>query len=75
VGQRHLKEIKKFVVLRHLDGPNKGACFWTTAEQGGGDNTRGSPTRWYEEVLFTNSEQEAIDTCARRGRPLHAETL
>jgi hypothetical protein len=81
MGQRHFKQIKKYVVLQYLDGPDRGACFWTTARPSGADNTYGYETDesdarlvlTYREVAFTDDSQEAIDLCARRGRPLLQE--
>jgi hypothetical protein len=75
VGQRHLKTFREFVVLRYLGEPNKGACFWTTADKTGGDNTSGISAdtgkweTWYEEVCFTDDPEFAKDVCSRRCLP------
>lgn len=49
---------KKYVVLEHLTLPDRGFRFWTSNSE---NNTHGSNGElWYEEVLFTDSKEEAI---------------
>lgn len=60
MSQRQFKRIKRFVVLRYLQGPTKGMCFWSTAIENGGDNTGSIILDTYEEVAFTDDQKEAI---------------
>jgi hypothetical protein len=77
MGQRQFKQIKKYVVLQYLDGAERGTCFWTTAEMSGGDNTQAynheSVVQGLPSSQYRDDSQEAIDLCARRGRPLLQE--
>ena len=53
-----MKSNKKYVVLEHLTLPDRGFKFWTTNTE---NNTHGQNGElWYKEVLFTDSETEAI---------------
>jgi hypothetical protein len=48
----------KYVVLEHLTLPDRGLRFWSTNTE---DNTHGhNGELWYKEILFTDSEEEAI---------------
>lgn len=54
---------EKYVVLEHLTLPDKGLRFWTTNTE---NNTHGmNGELWYKEILFTDSEEEAIE-CAKK---------
>jgi len=53
-----MKRPEKYVVLEHLNLPQKGLRFWTTNSD---NNTHGhNRGLWYKEVAFTDSEDEAI---------------
>lgn len=53
-----MKNPEKYVVLEHLTLPDRGFRFWTTNSK---NNTRSAEgDLWYKEVLFTNSDEEAI---------------
>jgi hypothetical protein len=49
---------KKYVVLEHLQLPNRGFRFWTTNTENNTHSFKGD--LWYKEVLFTDSTEEAI---------------
>lgn len=49
---------KKYVVLEHLQLPNRGFRFWTTNTENNTHSAKGD--LWYKEILFTNSTEEAI---------------
>ena len=49
---------KKYVVLEHLQLPNRGFRFWTTNSENNTHSFDGE--LWYKEVLFTDSDEEAI---------------
>jgi len=49
---------KKYIVLEHLQLPNRGFRFWTMNSE---DNTRSVDGKlWYKEILFTDSTDEAV---------------
>ena len=49
---------EKYVVLEHLTLPDRGLRFWSHNTE---NNTHGyNGELWYKEVLFTDSEDEAI---------------
>lgn len=52
---------KKYVVLEHLTLPDRGLRFWTLNTS---NNTMFNGEVVYKEVLFTNSEDEAIKESA-----------
>lgn len=53
-----MEQKKKYVVLEHLQLPNRGFRFWTINT---GDNTHSHKGElWYKEVLFTDNSDEAI---------------
>lgn len=57
----NLNEYKKYVVLEHLNLPHLGSRFWSTNTN---DNTMlHDGTVAYKEILFTDSETEAIAAC------------
>lgn len=53
-----MKSDKKYVVLEHLTMPKRGKRFWTTNSENNTHSHKGE--LWYKEVLFTDSEDEAI---------------
>jgi hypothetical protein len=60
-----MKRPEKYVVLEHLTLPDRGWRFWTTNSD---DNTHGHTGElWYKEILFTDSEEEAIDMAKKHG--------
>ncbi len=50
--------MKKYVVLEHLQVPDRGFRFWTTNTSNNTHSAKGE--LWYKEILFTDSEEEAI---------------
>lgn len=54
-------KIKKYVVLEHLTGFNKGRKFWSTNTLNNTHSNKGE--LWYKEVLFTDFTEEAIKAC------------
>jgi hypothetical protein len=60
---------KKYVVLEHLQLPNRGCRFWTMNTT---NNTRSlSGELWYEEICFTDDSEEAI----RYSRIVNKDTI
>lgn len=56
---------EKYVVLEHITLPDRGWRFWSTNT---GDNTHSAwGDLWYKEVLFTDSEEEAIRESQKHG--------
>jgi len=56
-----MKSTKKFVVVEHLGGNNKGQRFWTTNTDNNTHSYKGE--LWYKEIMFTDSTDEAIKNC------------
>lgn len=51
---------KKYVVLEHLQLPNRGGRFWST-NKGVGKNCHSHKGElWYKEILFTDDADEAM---------------
>lgn len=48
---------KKFVVLEHLQLPNRGFRFWSFSSENNTHSTHGE--LWYKEILFTDDSEEA----------------
>jgi hypothetical protein len=67
-----MKRSEKYVVLEHLTLPDRGLRFWSTNSD---NNTHGHTGElWYKEILFTNSEEEAIDVSRHHSElPTHQE--
>lgn len=60
-----MKHSEKYVVLEHITLPDRGLRFWSTNSN---DNTHGwNGELWYKEILFTNSEEDAIDAARHHG--------
>ena len=54
-----MKRLEKYVVLEHLTLPDRGLRFWSHNTD---NNTHGyNGELWYKEVLFTDSEDEAME--------------
>jgi len=53
-----MKHPEKYVVLEHLTLPDRGFRFWTTNSDNNTHSAVGD--LWYKEVLFTDSDEEAI---------------
>lgn len=53
-----MSEKKKYVVLEHLELPNRGFRFWTTNTENNTHSHKGE--LWYKEILFTDNTDEAI---------------
>jgi len=51
--------MQKYVVLEHLQLPNRGVKFWTTNTENNTHSAHGE--LWYKEVHFTDDETEAIE--------------
>ncbi len=49
---------KKYVVLEHLNLPDRGFRFWTTNSNNNTHSFNGE--LWYKEILFTDFESEAM---------------
>jgi hypothetical protein len=49
---------KKYVVLEHLNLPNKGFRFWSTNSDNNTHSANGE--LWYKEIAFTDDTEEAI---------------
>jgi hypothetical protein len=49
---------EKYVVLEHLTLPNRGLRFWSRNIKNSTHSKKGE--LWYKEILFTNSQEEAI---------------
>jgi hypothetical protein len=65
--------IKKYVVLEHLTLPDKGYRFWTHNTE---DNTHSIwGDLWYKEILFTDSEEEAIEESKKYGETISMNEL
>lgn len=57
---------EKYVILEHLDLPDRGLRFWSHNTE---DNTHSMwGDLWYKEILFTDSEEEAIEECRHIGK-------
>ena len=53
-----MKSDKKYVVLEHINLPDRGLRFWSMNTE---DNTHSAwGDLWYKEILFTDKEEEAI---------------
>ncbi len=50
--------MKKYVVLENLQVPNRGFRFWSLNTANNTHSAKGE--LWYKEILFTDSEEEAI---------------
>jgi len=63
---------EKYVVLEHLTLPDRGLRFWSTNT---GDNTHSAWGHlWYKEILFTDSEDEAMEASRIcNNLPTHSE--
>ena len=49
---------EKYVVLEHINLPDRGLRFWSMNTE---DNTHSAwGDLWYKEILFTDKEEEAI---------------
>ena len=60
-----MKRPEKYVVLEHLTLPDRGFRFWGHNTE---DNTHSAwGDLWYKEILFTDSEEEAIAECRKLG--------
>lgn len=60
-----MKRPEKYVVLEHLNMPDRGWRFWSTNT---GDNTHSAwGDLWYKEILFTDSEEEAVKVAREHG--------
>jgi hypothetical protein len=56
---------EKYVVLEHLTLPDRGFRFWSFNSE---DNTHSAwGDLWYKEILFTDSEEEAIAASQKLG--------
>jgi hypothetical protein len=56
---------EKYVVLERLTLPNRGIRFWSTNTE---NNTHSAwVDLWYKEILFTDSEEEAIKVSRKIG--------
>lgn len=53
-----MKHPEKYVVLEHLTLPDRGFRFWTNNSDNNTNSAMGE--LWYKEVLFTDSDEEAI---------------
>jgi hypothetical protein len=53
-----MKSDKKYVVLEHLTLPDRGLRFWSHNTENNTHSMWGD--LWYKEILFTDSEEEAI---------------
>lgn len=56
---------EKYVVLEHLTLPDMGLRFWSFNTGNNAHSAWGD--LWYKEILFTNSEDEAIEACQIHG--------
>ena len=64
----------KYVVLEHLQLPNRGFRFWSLNTENNTHSHTGE--LWYKEILFTDDEEEAIAmsrTANREAIPSHDE--
>jgi len=53
-----MKRPEKYVVLEHINLPDRGLRFWSMNTE---DNTHSAwGDLWYKEILFTDKEEEAI---------------
>jgi hypothetical protein len=60
-----MKRPEKYVVLEHLTLPDRGLRFWSMNTE---DNTHSAwGDLWYKEILFTDSEDEAIEASQKMG--------
>jgi len=60
-----MKSDKKYVVLEHINLPDRGLRFWSMNTE---DNTHSAwGDLWYKEILFTDSEEEAIAASRKLG--------
>jgi len=60
-----MKSDKKYVVLEHVNLPDRGLRFWSMNTE---DNTHSAwGDLWYKEILFTDSEEEAIAASRKLG--------
>lgn len=60
-----MKRPEKYVVLEHLTLPDRGFRFWSHNTE---DNTHSAwGDLWYKEILFTDSEDEAIRESQKLG--------
>jgi len=60
-----MKRPEKYVVLEHLTLPDRGWRFWSLNTE---DNTHSAwGDLWYKEILFTDSEEEAINEAIKHG--------
>jgi hypothetical protein len=53
-----MKRSEKYVVLEHLELPNRGLRFWSHNTENNTHSMWGD--LWYKEILFTYNEEEAI---------------
>lgn len=53
-----MKSDKKYVVLEHLNLPDRGFRFWSTNSENNTHSHKGE--LWYKEILFTDDTEEAI---------------
>lgn len=67
---------KQYVVLRHLELPDRGLCFfstncyWKGFIPGNENNTQGyNEEEWYEEVGFADTMEEAQKLCSDKRLP------
>ena len=64
---------EKYVVLEHIRMPERGFRFWSTNTE---DNTHGhNGELWYKEILFTDSEDEAIKASQEHGNTPHTTEI
>lgn len=70
-----MKNTKQYVVLRHLNLPDRGLCFFSTNcnwEESTSDhenNTHGNTgEQWYEEVGFSDTIEEAQNLCGTEAK-------
>lgn len=65
-----MKSEKKYVVLEHLNLPQRGFRFWSTNSE---NNTHGANGElWYKEIMFTDDREEAIIQSQRTNHPVVA---
>jgi hypothetical protein len=57
--------LEKYVVLEHLTLPDRGWRFWSTNSCNNCHSMNGE--LWYKEILFTDSEEEAIKAAREHG--------
>jgi len=55
--------MKKYVVLEHLTGPDKGWCFWSMNVEGSDPTKSAKGETWYKLVLETDDALEAQKLC------------